>query len=339
MKYLLAIVVLVFAAGEVRAQLGVPEEAPDALHVLTGKVFLERSGMLSERLEVWLTPETGAGKIDTFSESSGNFQFEGLRAGTYTIRVRAPLGSPYGDGEERIAIYVSKTTTRYNVIVTMPLRANVRKTEPAPPPPGTIAVPGTGKPAIPPGAVSSYEMALAATKAGNRDEATKHLEQAVALAPSYGDALNDLGVERMGSGKNDEAIELFRRAAEATPDRFEPRVNLALALLAAERLDEAEAEAAKALAIDPDSPRALFAGGRIALARGELQTAAERLQRSVAAGGDTQAAAAVALGELCERAGQTAAAIEAYRIALQAEPDGPRAAVARARLAALGAIE
>lgn len=119
MKYLLAIVVLVFAAGEVRAQLGVPEEAPDALHVLTGKVFLERSGMLSERLEVWLTPETGAGKIDTFSESSGNFQFEGLRAGTYTIRVRAPLGSPYGDGEERIAIYVSKTTTRYNVIVTM----------------------------------------------------------------------------------------------------------------------------------------------------------------------------------------------------------------------------
>lgn len=182
-------------------------------------------------------------------------------------------------------------------------------------------------------------MALAATKAGNRDEATKHLEQAVALAPSYGDALNDLGVERMGSGKNDEAIELFRRAAEATPDRFEPRVNLALALLAAERLDEAEAEAAKALAIDPDSPRALFAGGRIALARGELQTAAERLQRSVAAGGDTQAAAAVAPGELCERAGQTAAAIEAYRIALQAEPDGPRAAVARARLAALGAIE
>ena len=339
MKYALAIVVLLFAVAEARAQFGVPEEAPDALHVLSGKVFLERSGMLSERLEVWLTPETGAGKIDTFTESSGNFQFEGLRAGTYTIRVRAPLGSPFGDGEERIAIYVSKTTTRYNVIVTMPLRSNARSNEPAPPPPGTIAVPGTGKPAIPPGAAGAYEKAQAAMKLGNAAEATRHLEQAVALAPAYGDALNDLGVERMRAGRNDEAIELFRRAAEATPDQFEPRVNLALALLAAEKLDDAEAEAVKALALDPDSPRALFAGGRIALARGELQTAAERLQRSVAAGGDTQAAAAVALGELCERAGQVAAAVEAYRIALLAEPDGPRADVARARLAALGEIE
>lgn len=339
MKYVLAIAVLVFAATDARAQLSVPEETPDAVHVLSGKVMLDRAGMLSERLEVWLIPETGAGKIDTFTESGGNFQFEGLRAGTYTVRVRAPLGSQFGDGEERISIYVSKTATRYNVIVTMPLRATARNSEPAQPPPGTIAVPGTGKPALPAAAVDAYARAQEAMKRGDEAEATKCLEEAIALAPTYGDALNDLGVERMRAGRNAEAIDCFRRAAEATPDRFEPRVNLALALLAAGKLDDAEAEAVKALAIDADSPRALFAGGRIALARGEWQTAAERLQRSVAAGGDTQSAAAVALGELCERVGQTAAAIEAYRIALQAEPDGPRAVMARERLAALGAGE
>lgn len=339
MKYALAVLVLVFAANEARAQFGVPAEKPDAYHVLSGKVLLDRSGMLSERLEVWLIPETGARKLDTFTESGGNFRFEGLRAGTYTVRVRAPLGSPFLDGEERVSIYVSKTTMRYNVIVTMPLRSSVRTNEPAPPPPGTIAVPGTGKPAIPAGAVDAYSKAQESMKRGDDAEATKLLEEAVALAPAYGDALNDLGVERMRAGRNDDAIDCFRRAADATPDRFEPRVNLALALLAAGKLDDAEAEALKALAIDEDSPRALFAGGRIALARGELQTAAERLQRSVAAGGDTQSAAAVALGELCERVGQTAAAVEAYRIALAAEPEGPRADIARARLAALGSKE
>lgn len=50
MRYLLAIVVMVFASAEARTQVGVPEEVPDALHVLSGKVFLERSGMLSDRL-------------------------------------------------------------------------------------------------------------------------------------------------------------------------------------------------------------------------------------------------------------------------------------------------
>lgn len=93
------------------------------------------------------------------------------------------------------------------------------------------------------GAIAEYEAALsiqqssiawtslaAAQASLGRDQlARAALQNALALDPGYGPALNDLGLIELHAGRIESAIPLFERALELHPAMPEPRQNLALA--------------------------------------------------------------------------------------------------------------
>ena len=79
---------------------------------------------------------------------------------------------------------------------------------------------------VPEKAVRDYDDAQKAL--GRRDVATavKRLEHAVALAPQFSAAWNNLGTIAYQNRKFDRAAECFRAALEADPSACEPLVNL-----------------------------------------------------------------------------------------------------------------
>ena len=81
------------------------------------------------------------------------------------------------------------------------------------------------------------------------------------------DQLYERSVQDRLAGRNDAAIEGARRVLEVRPRDVDARLNLALALMAAGRLDEAEAELDLVLAQTPDYADARTARDRLALMR------------------------------------------------------------------------
>ena len=67
----------------------------------------------------------------------------------------------------------------------------------------------------------------------------KHLERAVAIAPQFANAWNNLGTIAYQTQKYSRAEECFREALEQDPDSYEPLVNLGGVLINLHKLDEA----------------------------------------------------------------------------------------------------
>jgi Flp pilus assembly protein TadD len=319
--------VMLAAAADARAQLLPQEEPPEARHTITGTVQFERRGSPDERLEVILIASTHGGRREAFTESNGRFVFENLPAGSYSITVRAPYKSGYEDGTADVLLYNGKFSQRYTVTVTLRLSAGER------PPPGFGTIVDAS---VPKAARDAHEKGVAASTRGDREEAVARFNEALAIAPTYGAALNDLGVELLRLERAAEAADVLRRAVAAGPDEFAPHLNLGLALLAGGDLEGAAAEVERARAIMPDSSRALCVAGQIAHRRGRLAEAVDALKRAMDRADDMQAAAAMELGRVYETAGDAASAAGAYQLVVALEPDGARGRAARERLTALG---
>ena len=62
------------------------------------------------------------------------------------------------------------------------------------------------------------------------EEATRHLEAAIAIDPNHAEALNGLGNLRLQAGSPEQALDLYRRAVESGPWLYEAQVNTGLML-------------------------------------------------------------------------------------------------------------
>jgi tetratricopeptide (TPR) repeat protein len=88
-------------------------------------------------------------------------------------------------------------------------------------------------------------------------EALIELDHALELSPKYPDLHNYRGIVLCELKRVEEAVISFRRSAALGPGHLIPKLNLAFALLRAERFDEAEAELESVLVQDPGEPVAL----------------------------------------------------------------------------------
>jgi len=101
--------------------------------------------------------------------------------------------------------------------------------------------------------------------------------------------LREMGQLRLLETAFPQAIELYRRSLdfEDIPDT---RVDLAIAYLDANKLDESIAEAAKAIASDPENARAWNVQGKAWMKKQDPRKAAESLERSIRIRPDLEAA-------------------------------------------------
>jgi hypothetical protein len=96
-----------------------------------------------------------------------------------------------------------------------------------------------------------FAMGRSAHGAGQLLLAGQRYAEVLKMAPDHVGALNALAVIYAQSDRIDEALALFRRASDLTPDAAHVYNNIGYALLRADRLDEAEVALQRARALDP----------------------------------------------------------------------------------------
>ncbi|HEU4390329.1 MAG TPA: tetratricopeptide repeat protein [Blastocatellia bacterium] len=181
--------------------------------------FFMPDGSLPEReLRFTLTSETGL--IDTFfTDTRGRFlitRSQGLRPDAgYTISI-------VGDGRTfATTIYSFKLYSIGHVTVFL---------RPIENPSGKAGVVDLGELdlKVPQAARDAYDAAMRQLDEGHRDAAIQGLKSALETFPDYFRALNDLGVIMMQIGRNDEAAAAFERAIKIAPRVHFPRLNLGI---------------------------------------------------------------------------------------------------------------
>ena len=94
---------------------------------------------------------------------------------------------------------------------------------------------------VPAEAKQAYESAMRSLKEGQREEAIQSLEGALQIYPDYFRALNDLGVLYMKLNRLDDAARMFERASKIAPRVYHPRLNLGIILTRRGKYKEAVA--------------------------------------------------------------------------------------------------
>jgi adenylate cyclase len=111
--------------------------------------------------------------------------------------------------------------------------------------------------------------------------AEDNFRKAIARDPSNIGTINGMANLALTLGQSDQAISLYNKAIELDPLRPVTRVNLALALMHANRLDEAEVNLSKAIEINSQFPTAHYRLGLIQLLKGNTSVAIEEIKKEV----------------------------------------------------------
>jgi Tfp pilus assembly protein PilF len=125
-------------------------------------------------------------------------------------------------------------------------------------------------------------MGQACLGAGRFDDAKTAFEKAIAAAPTYAEAHNNLGCLLLRQGKPQDAESAFRRALQAKPNYVQAISNLGAALGELERLDEAAAFCRQAIAARPDNAEAHSNMGYVLQKQGRLEEAETHFKKALA---------------------------------------------------------
>jgi Tfp pilus assembly protein PilF len=303
------------------------------LRFLPAALLLFAAGSLAAeteyRLRGVLTPPAKAvitldGFTTTFSGSvlvgsSGEFEFKGLRAGTYTLILGVP-----NRGEIRRTVEVGPGTAdpKGNVPLTLALEESLFSREPTRRQ-GTVSM---RELAIPEKAKKAYEEAQRQLARRNQKKAIESLETAVRLAPNFSGAWNNLGTMFYKSAQYEKAEEAFRTALTASPGSFEPLVNLGGVLLTLNRPSEAYTFNLYSVLERPEDALANSQMGMNYFALGRLDLARKYLDQARRIDPGHFSRPQLMLAEICLRRGDKRGAVHELEEYLRYHPDVPNRA-------------
>jgi len=237
-----------------------PLGAPVCVFVLlTSLVAAQKGRLLELQGQVLLEPQVGLEGVKalvklssisepysarTSSDRKGRFKFPNLLPGTYSLSVLFPNRA----GAEK-TIEVTPSFASAGGIVTT-----------------TITLTRTGSPrstsaretvsvrelSIPEDARKEFRRANKELEKRNLKGAIRHLEKAVALAPQFVEALNQLGTISYQTRDYARAEHYFRQALAQDPEAFAPLLNLGGALFSLKRYEEGLRINRQAVAARPD---------------------------------------------------------------------------------------
>jgi protein O-mannosyl-transferase len=164
---------------------------------------------------------------------------------------------------------------------------------------------------------------VALSEAGKVEAALSDFRQALAIAPTYPNANNNLARLIAQRGQLAEAIALYRTALRSKPDMLEVHNNLGNALSDAGQIDEAMVHYRVVLERKPNHINARN-GYAVALAsKGQLNEARAELETVLRLAPD-DVSAHTNMGNVCAMLGQHDEAIRHFQASLARSPDDPR---------------
>ena len=185
--------------------------------------FFMPDGSLPNR-ELRFSLTTDNGRIETyFTDSKGKF-----------LLTRALGLKP--DAEYRVAINgdgigfdtTTQTFKEYSAVYYITVYLNPLRSKPVAP--AKVIDLAEFDVKVPEEAKQVYAEAMRSFREGQREEAIRGLERALMIYPDYFRALNDLGVIYMKMNRLDDAARVFEQATKLAPRAYHPRLNLGIIL-------------------------------------------------------------------------------------------------------------
>ncbi|MDQ2977195.1 MAG: carboxypeptidase regulatory-like domain-containing protein [Acidobacteriota bacterium] len=213
----------------------------------------DETGHPISSIRVSLEDENSQPIRTVFTDSSGRFQFPGLRAGNYRLRAET-AGLPYEENSQPVELQSltrngSPSTTEEPTLYDITLK---RKKSAAGSAPGVVFAQ-----VIPPPAREEYNRGASSIKK-DPEVGILALKKAIEIFPDYYDALELLGTEYLAKGQFDNAIPILLRAVEINDKAFKSMYGLGVAFLNLKRLEESINWLQKAAAGDPTNADAFM---------------------------------------------------------------------------------
>ena len=312
---ILALLLSAAAAAQGRRVSAPVSEPPDG--VIRGQVILPDGKPVTQAVKVTLKIVTGDHTV-AYTDQQGQFEFNNLSTGTYTVEVEADRDRQFENVTERVQVL-----KRTPVSVTLMLREKLAKSGESRAA-GVVSAGELGA-NVPAKAAEAFERGSQAARDGKPVEAVAHFEKAISLHPEYLAARNDLGTQLLALGRLEEAEAQLREAVRLDPKAFNPRLNLAIVYVGRSRFVEAAEAAEQALALNPTSPAAHLYAGIAHLGLENFEKAETELTTAYRMGGVPFALAQFHLGQLYLNKGERALALKAFETYLRDMPDAANA--------------
>jgi Tfp pilus assembly protein PilF len=188
-----------------------------APRAFSGRLVFETAGVSCNPCRVTLMRPTGQPVEMTVTDTAGNFTFNNVEPGSYTLHIEIDGFEKVDQDFDFIDSMIAGTATI--VVNTRPLSS--RETQHG----GMIDV-SEYLSAYPKKAVEFYKKGIDQKKKGKDEDATKFFEQAIAVAPNFYAAHNALGLQYNAAGRKDDAEKEFLKAHELNRSDAEPLINL-----------------------------------------------------------------------------------------------------------------
>jgi Tfp pilus assembly protein PilF len=244
---------------------------------IIGEVSVSRVGFPPKRILVNLQGR-GATIGSAYTDGQGRFGFYSLVGGVYRIVIQ---DDDYTPVDQQITLSPQVAPVLYVPVTLYPRSAEK---------PRDGRVPGSNPNAIDPReytrkfpkkAVKEYEKGLGANTAGDSENAARHFEKSLQLAPDFYPAHNELGRVYLARKDFSAAQHEFEEAVRLNQSNAEAHLNLGNVFLLSGKYDDALRSVQEGLRRDPDSAVGQFVLGSIYERMGRFPEAEHALRQAL----------------------------------------------------------
>jgi Tfp pilus assembly protein PilF len=182
-----------------------------------------------------------------------------------------------------------------------------------------------------------FNEAIEAARLGQTTKAIEQFKAAIADAPSFTLAYNEMGVQYLKLGQASQAAEAFATAIKLGRDDFVAHLNYGIALLNLKKFAEAEQQLRQALQQNADAPTVHYYLGLTLMKRKDFEASEAEFKTSIANSHDGIAAAHKYLGGIYWERKQNSLAAEELEKYLKLDPKATDAAKIRGTIKELRA--
>jgi Flp pilus assembly protein TadD len=305
---------------------GIDQTGTGGRHSISGRLIFPSGQRADLRLKIRLE-SPGVGDLTVLSDVNGNFTFQSLRPGNYSVTI---------DGEDQFESVRENIFIEPSVVTTLNGPASIPMTRPfnvqiylrpkndnnAGHKPGVL---NAALATVPKPAVELYEKGIDFAKQNETEKAIDSFKKAVALHPNFGLALNELGVQYLKRGELDKAAEAFTKVLQLSPDAAEASLNYGIVLLNQKKFTEAETQLRTAVKKNEHSFTAHQYFGISLIYVKNYPEAETELRRAIELGGPKASQAHYYLGGLYWKAGNFRQAADELETYLKLEPKAANA--------------
>jgi tetratricopeptide (TPR) repeat protein len=228
---------------------------------------------------VLVTLSTRGAPVNTiYTDNEGHFGFNGLPGNLYHVEINE---DGYYPVKEEVPIDPVSANMKVLTIYLLP-----RENKPKAPPSiggGNMRLSNSSQyeQQLPKAARKQFERAVRFDEEGKSEEAIRHYEKAIEIAPLFYEARNNLGSDLLGKARYSEAQLQFEEVIKVNPADAASYFNLANLYILTKQAENAQLWIERGLSRQPDSALGHFLQGSLYEMTGKFKEAETSLRRSI----------------------------------------------------------